>query len=80
MIFYPVAFLGLPGWPLDKIGRVMAMNYGLKVLWEVLMTPVTYKVVAFLKRSEHEDYYDIGTDFTPFSLDVEPESAAVERA
>ena len=40
------------------------------------MTPVTYKVVGFLKRAEREDYYDIGTDFTPFSLEVEPESPA----
>jgi hypothetical protein len=24
--------------------------------------------VAFLKRAENEDYYDIGTNFTPFSL------------
>jgi queuosine precursor transporter len=47
---------------------VMVTNYLLKTGWEVLMTPVTYKVVAFLKRKEHEDYYDIGTDFTPFSL------------
>jgi len=34
----------------------------------VVMTPVTYRVVAFLKRSEQEDYYDTHTDFTPFSL------------
>jgi hypothetical protein len=34
----------------------------------VLATPVTYRVVAFLKRKEHEDYYDRDTDFTPFSL------------
>ena len=43
-------------------------NYCLKVGWEVVATPLTYKVVGFLKRAEHEDYYDIGTDFTPFSL------------
>ena len=29
---------------------------------------VTYKVVAFLKKKENEDYYDRDTDFTPFSL------------
>ena len=32
------------------------------------MTPVTYRVVDFLKRAEHEDYFDRDTDFTPFSL------------
>ena len=36
----------------------------------MLATPLTYKVVGFLKRAEHEDYYDIDTDFTPFSLET----------
>ena len=31
-------------------------------------TPLTYRVVGFLKRAEDEDYYDRGTNFTPFSL------------
>jgi hypothetical protein len=30
----------------------------LKTAWEVLMTPVTYKVVGFQKRKENEDYFD----------------------
>jgi hypothetical protein len=46
----------------------MAGNYLLKVGWETLMTPVTYRIVGFLKRAENEDYYDRDTDFTPFSL------------
>jgi hypothetical protein len=40
----------------------------LKVLWEVIALPVTYRVVAALKRAEHEDWFDHDTDFTPFSL------------
>jgi hypothetical protein len=43
-------------------------QYVLKSLWEVIATPATYRVVAFLKRAEQEDYYDIDTDFTPFTL------------
>jgi uncharacterized PurR-regulated membrane protein YhhQ (DUF165 family) len=46
----------------------MLSNYLLKVLWEALMTPVTYRVVNFLKHAEAEDYFDRDTDFTPFSL------------
>jgi uncharacterized PurR-regulated membrane protein YhhQ (DUF165 family) len=46
----------------------MLSNYILKVLWEVLATPLTYKIVAALKRAEHEDYFDRDTQFTPFSL------------
>ena len=68
LVFYPVAFLGV--WNHALLLRVMAFNYIAKVLWEVLATPLTYRIVAFLKRVEHEDYYDRDTDFTPFSLRV----------
>lgn len=65
-IFYPVAFLGV--WATRDVVTVMVTNYILKVLWEVLALPVTYRVVNALKRVEHEDYFDRKTDFTPFSL------------
>jgi uncharacterized PurR-regulated membrane protein YhhQ (DUF165 family) len=68
LLFYPIAFLGAAGWPPGKILAVMGMNYLLKVSWEVLATPLTYRIVGFLKRAEHEDYFDYDTDFTPFSL------------
>ena len=66
LVFYPLAFLGV--WPTDVVFKVMVANYFLKVAWEVIMTPVTYRVVNFLKRAEREDYFDRNTDFTPFSL------------
>jgi uncharacterized integral membrane protein (TIGR00697 family) len=65
-IFYPLAFLGL--WSNDLVLKVMATNSTVKVLWEAVMTPLTYRVVNFLKRAESEDYFDRHTDFTPFSL------------
>jgi len=67
LIFYPTAFLGL--WPRELVLKVMLGNYLLKVGWEVVNTPVTYRVVNFLKRAEHEDYFDRDTDFTPFALE-----------
>ncbi|HET7747371.1 MAG TPA: queuosine precursor transporter [Vicinamibacteria bacterium] len=66
LIFYPAAFLGV--WADDLVFRVMMTNYLLKVGWEVVMTPFTYRIVGFLKRAEQEDYYDRDTNFTPFSL------------
>jgi uncharacterized integral membrane protein (TIGR00697 family) len=68
LVFYPLAFLGV--WDPSLLLTVMMGNYALKVAWEVLATPLTYRLVAFLKRREHEDYYDRDTDFTPFSLKV----------
>jgi len=69
LIFYPIAFYGF--WPNDLLITVMITNYVLKVSWEVIATPVTYKVVKFLKRKENEDYYDRDTNFTPFSIKVD---------
>src|SRR5262245_51346117 len=66
LIFYPLAFLGI--WDNALVFKVMVTNYMLKVGWEVVMTPITYRVVGFLKRAESEDYYDRDTNFTPFSL------------
>lgn len=68
LIFYHVAFLGV--WTPEMLLTVMATNYFLKVMWEVLATPFTYRIVAWLKRVESEDYYDRGTDFNPFTLKV----------
>jgi uncharacterized integral membrane protein (TIGR00697 family) len=68
LVFYPVAFLGV--WANHLVLTVMVSNYIIKVLWEAVITPVTYQVVGFLKRAEQEDYYDYDTDFTPFSIEV----------
>jgi uncharacterized integral membrane protein (TIGR00697 family) len=65
-LFYTIAFAGL--WAPALLLKVTFTQYLLKTLWEVVMTPVTYRVVAFLKRTEQEDYYDRNTNFTPFSL------------
>jgi len=66
LVFYPLAFLGV--WTNQQVLQVMVTNYGLKVGWEAVMTPFTYRIVNALKRAEHEDYFDRDTDFTPFSL------------
>ena len=52
-------------------------QYVMKSSWEIISTPVTYKLVNFLKRAEHEDYYDRNTNFTPFSLRVTASMIAV---
>jgi queuosine precursor transporter len=65
-IFYPLAFLGV--WTTELVIKVMISNYLIKVGWEVVITPLTYRLVSFLKRAENEDYFDRDTNFTPFSL------------
>jgi uncharacterized integral membrane protein (TIGR00697 family) len=70
IIFYPLAFYGESWMPNDLLVQIMIANYLIKVGWEVVATPLTYRVVAFFKRAEQEDYYDKNTNFTPFSLKV----------
>lgn len=68
LIFYPLAFLGV--WDTSRVLLVLATNYLLKVGWEIVLTPVTYRVVAFFKRAEGLDVFDTHTDFTPFATKV----------
>lgn len=65
-LFYTIAFAGL--WTQEQLIQVAFTQYLMKSGWEIVMTPVTYRIIGFLKRVEHEDYYDRHTDFTPFSL------------
>jgi uncharacterized integral membrane protein (TIGR00697 family) len=69
-LFYPLAFYGTGIIPNERLMQVMAFQFVAKVAVEVVFTPVTYKVVAALKRAEHEDYYDRDTNFSPFKIGV----------
>ncbi len=65
LIFYPIAFVGI--WSTEQVLTVMATNWLLKVLWEALLTPVTYAVVGWFKAREGVDVFDEGIDFSPFA-------------
>ncbi len=58
--------LGVFPWSLAW--TLIVANYVFKTLIEIVFTPVTYAAVRFLKRSEHEDYYDRTTNFNPLSF------------
>jgi len=66
IVFNFVAFLGV-----FQFGDVMIIalsGFVLKTLYEIIMTPFTYVAVAWLKRKEGEDKYDIDANYTPFKL------------
>ncbi len=54
--------------PWSLFVTLVMTNYLFKCSVEALMTPVTYWVVNSLKRREQEDYFDRGTNFTPFQI------------
>lgn len=70
VIFYPLAFYGLAGWPIDQLGQVVVSQFFFKTGWEILLTPVTYLVVNGLKRREGIDVFDEKTDFSPFKSTI----------
>src|SRR5262245_64689486 len=67
LIFYPLAFYGV--WTDHKLATAVLFNWAFKVGVEILFTPLTYLIVNALKRAELEDYYDVDTNFTPFSIE-----------
>lgn len=80
LVFYPLAFASIEGlgwalpdflkggWTPVTILKVAAFNWVFKVAVEAAMTPLTYLICGWLKKAEGEDYFDRGTNFTPFSL------------
>ncbi|MFM7503755.1 MAG: queuosine precursor transporter [Betaproteobacteria bacterium] len=68
LLFYPLAFWNSGLIPNELIPSLMLSQWIAKTAVEVLFTPLTYKIVGFLKRAEQEDFYDRNTDFTPFRI------------
>ena len=66
-LFYPLAFLGAAGWSAELVMQVALLQWIVKVTWEAMLTPVTYKVVNWLKQREGVDLFDRGTSFSPFA-------------
>ena len=65
-IALPIAFAGVLPWPVILL---MCLSHWLaKILYEALVTPLTYWVVNHLKRTEHVDTYDYDTNFNPLRV------------
>jgi uncharacterized integral membrane protein (TIGR00697 family) len=66
LIFYPLAFCGLAGWPPEQLMQVVVSQWAIKTAWEAVLTPVTYLAVGALKKREGIEVFDEGTNFSPF--------------
>jgi len=65
-IFVFIAFFGTM--PMEVFTILILSNYIFKVGVEILFTPLTYKIIGFLKKAENTDVYDYDTDFSPFKF------------
>jgi hypothetical protein len=67
-----VVFIGIATifhvFPWSLFVTLTLTNYLFKCGVEVIMTPVTYGMVNYLKRVESEDFFDKGTNFNPFHI------------
>ena len=66
VLFYSIALYAVL--PNNLLLNSILSGWFLKVLVEVVLTPVTYAVVGKLKKVEHEDYYDVDTNFNPLII------------
>lgn len=64
ILFVTIAFVGVL--PIELVYDLILFNYLFKTGVEIVFTPLTYTIVGFLKRREHEDFYDKKTNFNPF--------------
>jgi uncharacterized PurR-regulated membrane protein YhhQ (DUF165 family) len=64
--FIVVAFAGIYSW--STLTALVVSNYIFKVGLEVILTPLTYYIVGFLKRAEKIEIFDEKTDFNPFAI------------
>ena len=67
LIFYPLAFYGIAGWPPELLWQVVLSQWAIKTAWEAILTPLTYVVIGRLKRAEGVELFDTETNFSPFA-------------
>ncbi len=65
LIFMPIAFFGTP---LKVLATMMLFQVSFKVLYEIIILPVTAMVVRRVKASEGIDTFDDGISYNPFKL------------
>lgn len=70
LIFYPIAFYGLDGWPTNELFKTVLSQWAIKTGWEILLLPLTITIVTAIKRREGVEIYDNQTDFSPFKTQV----------
>ncbi len=65
-LFVLIAFSGV--FSLDTLNTMFWSMYLLKVVIEIVLTPITIRVILWLKRQENIDVYDTNTNFNPFAI------------
>ena len=54
--------------PLAELGKLMLLQVIVKTLYEILMLPITIRVVRFVKHHEGTDVYDDDISYNPLKI------------
>lgn len=66
IIFFPIAFAGLV--PTDQLLIMVITQAVLKSLYEVIILPITIRVVKYIKKIENSDVYDQDISYNPLKI------------
>lgn len=66
LIFFPIAFLGLI--PIHELLIMVGTQAVLKSLYEVLILPITIRVVDYIKKVDGSDVYDVDTSYNILNI------------
>lgn len=66
ILFFPIAFAGLV--PTDQLFIMVATQAVLKSLYEVIILPITIRVVKYIKKIEGSDVYDKNISYNPLKI------------
>lgn len=66
LVFFPLALGGVVPWPV--IPLLMLNQVVLKTAYEIVVLPITIRVVRALKRHEGEDTYDKGISYNVWKI------------
>lgn len=66
LVFFPIAFVGLVEW--NQLLVMMVAQIFLKTLYEILVLPLTTRVVKAVKRFEATDIYDEDISYNIFDI------------
>lgn len=61
LLFFPIAFAGLI--PAEELWLMIGTQATLKSLYEVIILPITVRVVRYIKKVDGSDVYDVGTSY-----------------
>ena len=68
LLLITIAFAGML--PAAVLFEMMLAQYCWKVGYEIMVTPLTYLLVSWLKKRDGLDTYDQDIDYNPFRLEV----------